>query len=134
MKENKINIELIVPSIGEKYSVFIPVNKTIGEVIVILNKLLNEINKYSTCSEFSPEAAVIKNYLDTVLNLPWNNESILNTDIKKIKSELDSTHYGLVELKDRICEYAYFLSKNKELSAPFGGTRCWQDFECILHC
>ena len=35
------------------------------------NKLLNEINKYSTCSEFSPEAAVIKNYLDTVLNLPW---------------------------------------------------------------
>lgn len=82
------------------------------------NKLLNEINKYSTCSEFSPEAAVIKNYLDTVLNLPWNNETVLNTDIKKIKNELDATHYGLVELKDRICEYAYFLSKNKELSAP----------------
>ena len=82
------------------------------------NKLLNEINKYSTCSEFSPEAAVIKNYLDTVLNLPWNNETVLNTDIKKIKNELDATHYGLVELKDRICEYAYLLSKNKELSAP----------------
>ncbi len=47
------------------------------------NKLLNEINKYSTCSEFSPEAAVIKNYLDTVLNLPWNSETVLNTDIKK---------------------------------------------------
>ena len=82
------------------------------------NKLLNEINKYSTCSEFSPEAAVIKNYLDTVLNLPWNSETVLNTDIKKIKNELDATHYGLVELKDRICEYAYLLSKNKELSAP----------------
>ena len=82
------------------------------------NKLLNEINKYSTCSEFSPEAAVIKNYLDTVLNLPWNSETVLNTDIKKIKNELDATHYGLVELKDRICEYAYILSKNKELSAP----------------
>ena len=50
------------------------------------NKLLNEINKYSTCSEFSPEAAVIKNYLDTVLNLPWNSETVLNTDIKKIKN------------------------------------------------
>ena len=82
------------------------------------NKLLNEINKYSTCSEFSPEAAVIKNYLDTVLNLPWNSETVLNTDIKKIKNELDATHYGLIELKERICEYAYFLSKNKELSAP----------------
>ena len=82
------------------------------------NKLLNEINKYSTCSEFSPEAAVIKNYLDTVLNLPWNSETVLNTDIKKIKNELDATHYGLVELKERICEYAYFLSKNTKLSAP----------------
>ena len=82
------------------------------------NKLLNEINKYSTCSEFSPEAAVIKNYLDTVLNLPWNSETVLNTDIKKIKTELDATHYGLVELKERICEYAYFLSKNTQLSAP----------------
>lgn len=82
------------------------------------NKLLNEINKYSTCSEFSPEAAVIKNYLDTVLNLPWNRETVLNTDIKKIKNELDATHYGLVELKERICEYAYFLSKNTQLSAP----------------
>lgn len=82
------------------------------------NKLLNEINKYSTCSEFSPEAAVIKNYLDTVLNLPWNSETVLNTDIKKIKNELDATHYGLIELKERICEYAYFLSKNTQLSAP----------------
>ena len=46
MKENKINIELIVPSIGEKYSVFIPVNKTVGEVITILNKLINEMTGY----------------------------------------------------------------------------------------
>lgn len=82
------------------------------------NKLLNEINKYSTSSEFSPESSVIKNYLDVVLNLPWNDESIINTDIKKIKNELNESHYGLVELKDRICEYAYFLAKNKNLSAP----------------
>ena len=46
MKENKINIDLIVPSIGEKYSVFIPTNKTIGEVIVILNKTINEMVGY----------------------------------------------------------------------------------------
>ena len=43
MKENKINIELIVPSIGQKYSLFIPVNKTVGEVIVILNNTINEL-------------------------------------------------------------------------------------------
>lgn len=43
MKENKINVELIVPSIGKRYNIFIPVNKTIGEVIVILNKTINEM-------------------------------------------------------------------------------------------
>ncbi|MBE6152428.1 MAG: hypothetical protein E7165_03865 [Firmicutes bacterium] len=43
MKENKVNIELIVPSIGQKYDLFIPVNKTIGEVIKILNSTINEM-------------------------------------------------------------------------------------------
>lgn len=43
MKENKINVELIVPSLGQKYSLFIPVNKSIGEVIKILNTSLNEL-------------------------------------------------------------------------------------------
>ena len=106
-----INKENEIASLKEKLSSLSLEEKT-------YNKLLNEINKYSTCSEFSPEAAVIKNYLDTVLNLPWNSETVLNTDIKKIKNELDATHYGLVELKERICEYAYFLSKNTQLSAP----------------
>ena len=46
MKENKINVDLIVPSIGLKYNVFIPVNKTVGEVITILNKVINEMNSY----------------------------------------------------------------------------------------
>ena len=43
MKENKINVELIVPSIGKRYNIFIPVNKTVGEVIVILNNTINEM-------------------------------------------------------------------------------------------
>ncbi len=43
MKDNKVNVDLIVPSIGEKYNLFIPVNKTIGEVILILNKSINEM-------------------------------------------------------------------------------------------
>lgn len=44
MKDNKVNVELIVPNIGERYNIFIPVNKTIGEVILILNKTINELN------------------------------------------------------------------------------------------
>lgn len=44
MKENKVNVDLIVPSIGEKFNIFIPVNKSIGEVIVILNQTINSID------------------------------------------------------------------------------------------
>ncbi len=44
MKDNKINVELIVPAIKERYNVFIPINKTIGEVITILNKIINELD------------------------------------------------------------------------------------------
>ncbi len=43
MKGNKVNVELIVPSVGKQYNIFIPVNKTVGEVIVILNKAINEM-------------------------------------------------------------------------------------------
>lgn len=43
MKDNKVNVELIVPSIGKTYNIFIPVNKTVGEVIVILNKTIDEM-------------------------------------------------------------------------------------------
>ena len=44
--DNKVNVDLIVPSIGERYNIFIPVNKTIGEVIVILNSTINNMTGY----------------------------------------------------------------------------------------
>ena len=44
--DNKINVLLIVPSIGERYNIFIPVNKTIGEVILILNNTINDMTGY----------------------------------------------------------------------------------------
>lgn len=44
--DNKINVDLIVPSIGERYNIFIPVNKSIGEVIVILNNTINNMTGY----------------------------------------------------------------------------------------
>ena len=82
------------------------------------DKLLNEINKYYACSEFSPESSVIKNYLDTVLSLPWNEETTLNLNINKINSALNESHYGLEEVKNRVIEYVYLLKKNKNLRAP----------------
>lgn len=81
-------------------------------------KLLNEIKKYSLSSEFSPESSVIKNYIDTLINLPWNNSTIQNTNIKEIESILNNSHYGLEDVKLRIVEYVSILKKNKNLRSP----------------
>ena len=81
MKENKINIELIVPSIREKYSVFIPVNKTIGEVIIILNKTINEMAEYFPVSNknclVNITNGVVYNYNVEVIKSGIKNGSIL---------------------------------------------------------
>lgn len=81
MKENKVNVELIVPNIGKKYNVFIPVNKTIGEVIVILNNTINEmtgcfpVNK--KLSILNVMENVIYQYDIEVINSGIKNGSIL---------------------------------------------------------
>ncbi len=82
------------------------------------DKLLNEVKKYGTSSEYSPESSVIKNYLDTVLSLPWRKFSKENLDIKEIETTLNATHYGLKEVKNRIIEYAHLKSINPSLKAP----------------
>lgn len=76
MKENKVNVELIVPSVGKRYNVFIPVNKTVGEVIVILNKTINEMTDgFSMDNKLS-----ILNVMDNVI-YQYETE-IINTGIK----------------------------------------------------
>ena len=84
----------------------------------IRNKLLLEIKKYSISSEYSPESALLKNYIDTVINLPWNKRSDENTNVKEIKDYLNESHYGLTEIKDRITEYVTIKKNSEHISAP----------------
>ncbi|MDD5865331.1 MAG: endopeptidase La [bacterium] len=81
-------------------------------------KLNNEIDKYSVCSDYSPESSVIKNYLDTILNLPWNKSSEVCLNTSKVSTILNESHYGLKEVKNRIIEYVYLLKKNPNISSP----------------
>ncbi len=67
-------------------------------------KLLKEARRLSMMSPSSQEAFVIKNYLDTVLELPWNTSSDDITSIKKVETVLDRDHYGLKKVKERILE------------------------------
>lgn len=67
-------------------------------------KLLREVTRLSKMSPSSQDYAVLRNYLDTVLELPWNNFSEETADIDRAQFILDSDHYGLKKVKERIVE------------------------------
>ena len=83
-----------------------------------LETILREIKKYSLISETSPENAMIRNYIDTFLNLPWNNFSNDEEDLKKIARVLNKSHYGLDEVKERIIEYIATKKRNPNIKSP----------------
>ncbi|MFA5542281.1 MAG: endopeptidase La [Bacilli bacterium] len=71
----------------------------------IEEKALTELARYSSLSSASGENAISRTYLDFLIALPWSNESVDTTDIRKAKEQLDKDHYGLEKVKDRILEY-----------------------------
>lgn len=70
----------------------------------ISEKLMKEADRLARTAQSSQEAYVIRNYLDTCLELPWNTKTKDKTDIKRTKSILDKDHYGMKKVKERILE------------------------------
>jgi len=70
----------------------------------ITEKLLKEADRLDKMPPSSQEAFVIKNYLDAVLELPWNKKTSKKIDLKKAREILDKKHYGLEKVKERILE------------------------------
>ena len=68
-------------------------------------KAYNELNRYMSTPSTSPESGIIRTYLDFLIALPWNTQSVDSDDIKKAKEILDEDHYGLDKVKERILEY-----------------------------
>ncbi len=76
MKENKINVELIVPCIGQKYNLFIPVNKTVGEIIKILNNIINDM---TGCFPSNNKLCIMNVFENVIYD---SKTEILNSGIK----------------------------------------------------
>lgn len=70
----------------------------------VKEKLLGEVKRLSKMGMVSQEGVVLRNYLDTVLALPWNDYTKDRTDIKKAQQILDKDHYGMKKVKERILE------------------------------
>ncbi len=78
-------------------------------------KLVKEINRMKKMPDFSAESSVIRSYIETVLELPWNTSSDDLIDIKKAQKILDEDHYGLEEVKERILEFLAVKKLNNTL-------------------
>ena len=118
-KINKLNNELGI--LTDKQLEINHYNELLDDLLIddkIKEKISNEIKRYQYTNDNNPDSSVIRNYLEWVLNLPWNNYSNEVTDIKKIKKHLDKTHYGLDNIKLRILEFVSIKNINKNVSSP----------------
>ena len=82
------------------------------------DKCKSEIKKLKSMSPMSAEATVIRNYLDWIISIPWNNPSLISKNIIKAKSILDFDHYGLEKVKDRMIEYLAVQKRMNKIKGP----------------
>ena len=84
----------------------------------IKDKLYKELKKYETMPISSPEVTICKNYIDTMLSLPWNVFTKDEVDLDKSEKILNESHFGLEKVKERILEYIAVKKVTKEENAP----------------
>ena len=84
----------------------------------IKQKVEKEIRKYETLPITSPELSMCKSYIDWIIDLPWNNFTKDNDDLKKARNILDESHFGLEEVKLRIIEYLAVKQTTNSLKGP----------------
>ena len=84
---------------------------------------LREVGKLERSSEQSPEGGWIRTWLDTVLDLPWNNRTEDSTDLKESREILDGDHHGLEDVKDRIVEYLAVRARRAQRGMAVVGGR-----------
>ncbi|MBX3532191.1 MAG: endopeptidase La [Rhizobiaceae bacterium] len=77
-----------------------------------------ELKKLRTMSPMSAEATVVRNYLDWLLSLPWGKKSKVKYDLDLAQEVLDTDHFGLDKVKDRIVEYLAVQSRQNKLKGP----------------
>jgi ATP-dependent Lon protease len=81
-------------------------------------KAVSELNKLKQMSPMSSEASVVRTYLDWMVSIPWKKRSKVRMDLVKAEEILETDHYGLKEVKERILEYLAVQKRVKKLKGP----------------
>src|ERR671931_103477 len=81
-------------------------------------KAESELKKLKLMSPMSAEATVVRNYIETIVNLPWKKKSKISKDISAAQQILDKDHYGLEKVKERIVEYLAVQTRVDKMKAP----------------
>ena len=78
---------------------------------VVKKRIEKELKKLSAMNNSAAEGTIVRNYIDTLLNIPWESGDIVSTDLLKAREVLDADHYGLEKVKDRILEFLAVQSR-----------------------
>lgn len=84
----------------------------------VLETLEKELKRLERTNPASPELGVVQNYIEWILDLPWDSETKTDIDVKKAQKVLDEHHYGLNKVKERIIEYLSIKALSPEIKAP----------------
>lgn len=92
--------------------------KTAGMTKEALARVSAELKKLKMMSPMSAEASVVRNYIDTLVGLPWKKKTKISRDLTAAEQILDADHYGLEKVKERITEYLAVQQRVGKMKAP----------------
>ncbi|MDE2458189.1 MAG: endopeptidase La, partial [Rhodospirillales bacterium] len=81
-------------------------------------KAMAELKKLRSMSPMSAEATVVRNYLDWIVGIPWKNKSKIKNDVIEAEKLLDTDHFGLEKIKERIVEYLAVQARSPKVRGP----------------
>ncbi len=81
-------------------------------------KAMAELKKLKMMSPMSAEATVVRNFIETIVSLPWRKKTKISKDLERAEAILDEDHYGLDRVKERIIEYLAVQQRVDKLKAP----------------
>ena len=117
-------LKVIKEELGEKDSKEQDINDLQEKIdnlkcpVKVQKRLTSELNRYESCNPNSPEISMIRNYIDWLLELPWDKRTKDKSDLNQVKKILDNTHSGLDNVKDRIIEYLAVKHNTNNLRSP----------------